>query len=35
MLLHGLTVREFGLSQDGHYLAIVLPGRRNLQIFPF
>jgi hypothetical protein len=35
MLLHGLTVREFGLSQDGRYLAIVLPGRRNLQIFPF
>ncbi len=35
MLLHGLTVREFGLSQDGRFLAIVLPGRRNLQIFPF
>ena len=35
ILIHGLTVREFALSQDGRYLAIVLPGRRNLQIFPF
>ena len=35
MLLHGLTVREFGLSQDGRFLAIVLPGKRNLQVFPF
>ncbi len=35
ILIHGLTVREFGLSQDGRFLAIVLPGRRNLQIFPF
>ena len=35
MLLHGLTVREFGLSRDGRFLAIVLPGRRNLEVFPF
>jgi hypothetical protein len=35
MLLHGLTIREFGLSRDGRFLAIVLPGRRNLQVFPF
>jgi len=35
MLLHGLTVREYALSPDGHSLAIVLPGKRNLQIFPF
>jgi len=35
MLLHGLTVREYSLSPDGRSLAIVLPGKRNLQIFPF
>jgi len=35
ILLHGITVREFGLSQDGRFLAIVLPGRRDLQVFPF
>jgi hypothetical protein len=35
ILLHGITVREFGLSRDGRFLAIVLPGKRNLQVFPF
>jgi hypothetical protein len=35
ILLHGITIREFGLSSDGRSLAIVLPGRRNLEIFPF
>jgi hypothetical protein len=35
ILLHGLTVREFGISPDGRNLAIVLPGKRNLQIFGF
>ena len=35
ILLHGITVREFGLSYDGRFLAIVLPGRRDLQVFPF
>jgi len=35
ILLHGITVREFGLSRDGRFLAVVLPGRRNLQVFPF
>jgi len=34
-LLHGLAVREYGLSADGRYLAVVLPGRRNLQVFGF
>ena len=34
-LLHGLAVREYGLSADGKYLAIVLPGKRNLQVFGF
>ena len=35
ILLHGLTVREYSLSPDGRSLAIVLPGKRNLQVFPF
>jgi len=35
MLLHGLTVREYSLSPDGRFLAVVLPGKRNLQIFGF
>jgi hypothetical protein len=35
ILLHGLTVREYGLSPDGRFLAVVLPGKRNLQIFGF
>jgi hypothetical protein len=34
-LLHGLAVREYSLSADGRYLAIVLPGKRNLQVFGF
>ena len=35
ILLHGLTVREYGLSPDGRFLAVVLPGKRNLQVFGF
>lgn len=34
-LLHGLAVREYALSADGRFLAIVLPGKRNLQVFGF
>jgi len=34
-LLHGLTIREFGLSPDGRFIGVVLPGKRNLQIFAF
>lgn len=34
-LLHGLAIREYALSADGRYLAIVLPGKRNLQVFGF
>lgn len=34
-LLHGLAIREYGLSPDGRYLAVVLPGKRNLQVFGF
>ena len=35
ILLHGLTIREYSLSPDGRSLAVILPGKRNLQIFPF
>ena len=35
ILLHGLTIREYGLSPDGRFIAVVLPGKRNLQIFSF
>ena len=35
ILLHGLTVREYSLSPDGRFLGVVLPGKRNLQIFSF
>jgi len=35
MLLHGLTVREYSVSPDGRFLGVVLPGKRNLQIFSF
>jgi hypothetical protein len=34
-LLHGLTIREYGFSPDGRFLAVVFPGKRNLQIFGF
>ncbi len=34
-LLHGLAIREYGLSPDGRFLAVVLPGKRNLQVFGF
>jgi len=32
-LLHGLTIREYAVSPDGRFIGIVLPGKRNLQIF--
>ena len=32
-MLHGLAIREFGISPDGRFIAVVLPGRRNLQVF--
>jgi len=34
-LLHGLTIREYGFSPDGRFLAVVFPGKRNLQVFGF
>jgi hypothetical protein len=32
-LLHGLTIREYGISPDGKFLGIVLPGKRNLEVY--
>ena len=33
-VLHGLTFREFSISDDGRSLAVVVPGKRNLLVFP-
>jgi dipeptidyl aminopeptidase/acylaminoacyl peptidase len=33
-ILHGLTFRDFAISPDGRLLGVVLPGKRNLEIFP-
>ena len=33
-ILHGLTFRDFAISPDGHTLAVVPPGKRNLLLFP-
>jgi hypothetical protein len=33
-VLHGLTFREFSISPDGRSLAVVVPGKRNLLVFP-
>lgn len=33
-VLHGLTFREYSLSPDGNSLAVVVPGKRNLLVFP-
>ena len=35
VLLHGLAIREYGISPDGRFLGVVLPGKRNLQMFGF
>jgi len=34
-VLHALAFRDFAISPDGKYLALVVPGKRNLQLFPF
>jgi hypothetical protein len=34
-LLHGITFREFAISPDGRFLAVVAPGKHNLLVFPF
>jgi hypothetical protein len=33
-ILRGIAVREFNISPDGRFLAVVLPGKRNLAVFP-
>ena len=33
-VLHGLTFREFSISPDGRLLAVVVPGKRSLLVFP-
>jgi hypothetical protein len=33
-ILHGLTFRDFAISPDGHQLAVIPPGKRNLLVFP-
>jgi hypothetical protein len=33
-VLHGLTFREYSISPDGNSLAVVVPGKRNLLVFP-
>ncbi len=33
-ILHGLAFREFNISLDGRFLAVVLPGKRNLELLP-
>jgi hypothetical protein len=33
-VLHGLSLREFSISPDGRFLGVVVPGKRNLLIFP-
>jgi dipeptidyl aminopeptidase/acylaminoacyl peptidase len=33
-ILHGLTFRDFALSPDGRSVAVIIPGKRNLLVFP-
>ncbi|PYU72334.1 MAG: hypothetical protein DMG49_07955 [Acidobacteria bacterium] len=33
-ILHGLTFRDFAISPDGRFLAVVITGKRNLLVFP-
>ncbi|HKW56127.1 MAG TPA: hypothetical protein VJN42_02105 [Candidatus Acidoferrum sp.] len=34
-ILHDLAFREFAISPDGRFLAVVPPGKHNLLLFPF
>jgi WD40 repeat protein len=34
-LFHGLTFRDFAISPDGRFLAVIAPGKRNLLVFAF
>jgi dipeptidyl aminopeptidase/acylaminoacyl peptidase len=33
-LFHGLGFRDFGISPDGRFLAVIQPGKRNLLFYP-
>ncbi len=33
-IFHGLTFRDFTISPDGRFLAVIAVGRRNLSVFP-
>jgi dipeptidyl aminopeptidase/acylaminoacyl peptidase len=34
-VLHSLAFRDFAISSDGKFLAVVPPGKHSLQLFPF
>lgn len=33
-IFHGLSFRDFAISPDGRFLAVIAPGKRNLMVFP-
>jgi Tol biopolymer transport system component len=33
-IFHGSMTRDFAISPDGKYLAVIFPGKRNLDLFP-
>jgi dipeptidyl aminopeptidase/acylaminoacyl peptidase len=33
-IFRGLTFRDFAISPDGRFLAVIAPGKRNLLVFP-
>jgi WD40 repeat protein len=33
-ILHGITFRDFAIAPDGRLLAVIIPGKRNLLVFP-
>ncbi len=33
-VLHGLSFRDFAISPDGRNLAVIIPGKRSLLVFP-
>jgi hypothetical protein len=33
-IFHGLSFRDFAISPDGRFLAVIAPGKRNLLVFP-
>jgi len=33
-IFHGSVTRDFAISPDGKYIAVIFPGKRNLDLFP-